>query len=241
MKKIIFIFLFTIRFSFSQVISDSTSGFRFVAHIPKPPDKKPLPVIFLLHGYGSNEQDLFAFHQTLPDHFAFVSVRAPFGLPGGGYAWYALEMKNKEMVHHKAQAQSTHKALVKFIRTVIKKYSLDSAQSIVMGYSQGGIMAWMQVLESSCVSAAIILSSYLPKEFYFIPSVPAADKTIKKVFVAHGFSDNVIPMAWYEETMKYIKKYPHIQAEVKHYEMPHAIIGQELIDIRNFLKKIKKG
>ena len=38
------------------------------------------PLLILLHGYGSNEEDLFSFASELPEEFFIVSVRAPYDL-----------------------------------------------------------------------------------------------------------------------------------------------------------------
>ena len=51
-------------------------------------DKNPL--LLLIHGYGSNEEDLISFATELPDEYYVVSVRAPYNLQYGSYAWYAI-------------------------------------------------------------------------------------------------------------------------------------------------------
>ena len=51
-------------------------------------DKNPL--LLLLHGYGSNEEDLFSFATELPQDHYVISVRAPHNLQPYGHAWYAI-------------------------------------------------------------------------------------------------------------------------------------------------------
>jgi len=51
-------------------------------------DKNPL--LLLLHGYGSNEEDLFSFASELPEDYYVISVQAPYSLEPYGYAWYAI-------------------------------------------------------------------------------------------------------------------------------------------------------
>lgn len=237
----IVIFSITTRF-YTQNASDSLAGFNFKIAVPKNTDKTTQrPAIFLLHGYGSNENDLFAFHQTLPDHYVFISVRAPYKIPNqDGFAWYELSFNTNALMHNVKEAAHTHRKLTYFISAMQKKYKLDSTQTYVMGYSQGGIMAWMQCLENKNVSGGIILSSCLPEEFYSIPDAKRSEKIQKNIFVAHGYSDNVISFDRYEKTLEYIKKFKNLKIEKHEYEMPHAIIGQELNDIRSFLKKNKK-
>ena len=42
-------------------------------------------LILLLHGYGSNENDLFSFKRFIPKSFNIYSLRAPISI-GYGYA-----------------------------------------------------------------------------------------------------------------------------------------------------------
>ena len=57
-------------------------------------DKNPL--LLLLHGYGSNEEDLFSFASELPDTYFVVSARAPYDMQYGSYAWYAIDFDADE-------------------------------------------------------------------------------------------------------------------------------------------------
>ena len=50
------------------------------------------PVLFMLHGYGSNEEDLFSFAPELPGELCIISIRAPYTLQPYGYAWYAINL-----------------------------------------------------------------------------------------------------------------------------------------------------
>ena len=55
------------------------------------------PVLFLLHGYGSNEEDLFSFATELPDEYYVISARAPYDMTYGSYAWYAINFDPSEV------------------------------------------------------------------------------------------------------------------------------------------------
>ena len=50
------------------------------------------PLIIMLHGYGSNENDLFSFADHIPRNYKIISLRAPYSLPYGGYSWYDINM-----------------------------------------------------------------------------------------------------------------------------------------------------
>ena len=54
------------------------------------------PLLILLHGYGSNEEDLFSFVPTLPEDWLVVSFRAPMNSQYEGYSWYDIDLMNTE-------------------------------------------------------------------------------------------------------------------------------------------------
>ena len=59
--------------------------------IKEPQSKKSKsPLLILLHGFGSNESDLHSFANYLPENHYIVSIRAPFKLSSGGFAWYNI-------------------------------------------------------------------------------------------------------------------------------------------------------
>ena len=87
-------------------------------------DKNPL--ILLLHGYGSNEQDLFSFASELPEEYFVVSARAPYDLQYGSYAWYAINFdadENKFSDHE--QAKTSRDLIAGFIDELIANYPID--------------------------------------------------------------------------------------------------------------------
>ena len=54
------------------------------------------PLLILLHGYGSDENDLFSFAAELPQELFIISVRAPYTMQPYGNAWYAINFDNEK-------------------------------------------------------------------------------------------------------------------------------------------------
>ena len=48
------------------------------------------PLLIMMHGYGSDENDLFSFASELPEELFIISVRAPFSMQPYGNAWYTI-------------------------------------------------------------------------------------------------------------------------------------------------------
>ena len=107
-------------------------------------DKNPL--LLLLHGYGSNEEDLFSFATELPDHYYVISARAPYSLQYGSYAWYAINFdadENKFSDHD--QARTSRDLISTFIDELITNYSIDPNNVTLIGFSQGSILSYSNV------------------------------------------------------------------------------------------------
>ena len=51
-------------------------------------DSNHQPLVIFLHGYGSNEQDLFDIKDNLPESYTYLSVRAPMVMQEGSYQWF---------------------------------------------------------------------------------------------------------------------------------------------------------
>lgn len=56
------------------------------------------PILFMLHGYGSNEEDLFNFVPTLPEDWLVVSFRAPKNSNYGGYVWFDIDFNTHPLL-----------------------------------------------------------------------------------------------------------------------------------------------
>ena len=98
-------------------------------------------LVILLHGYGSNGDDLIGlvphWRGALPDT-AFVSPNAPERCPGapGGYQWWALTGGDRA-----AGAASAAPVLDAFIDAELARHGLDDASLALVGFSQGTMMA----------------------------------------------------------------------------------------------------
>ena len=121
------------------------------------------PLLLLLHGYGSNEEDLFSFSSELPDEYYVVSVRAPYDLQPYGHAWYAIHFDADEnKFSDDAQAIESRDLIVGFIDELIAKYPIDATQVSLIGFSQGAILSYATALSyPEKISRVVALSGYL--------------------------------------------------------------------------------
>lgn len=125
----------------------------YLDYLIKKPDfidyKKNNNVIFLLHGYGSNEVDLFNFKDLFDENEFIISLRAPIKLFDNGFGWFNLNLENNdiESILDNIQIKNSLNLLKKTIDYFIKKYSLKGNKTI-LGFSQGAIISWSLIFDN---------------------------------------------------------------------------------------------
>jgi phospholipase/carboxylesterase len=110
--------------------------------IREPKIKLEKPLLLLLHGYGSNAEDLFSFANELPDEY-YVTAQAPYDLQYGSYAWYAINFDaDQNKFSDNEQAKSSRDLIAGFIDELILNYSIDAKAVSLLGFSQGAILSY---------------------------------------------------------------------------------------------------
>ena len=196
-------------------------------------DKNPL--LLLLHGYGSNEEDLFSFAAELPDEYYIVSARAPYNMQNGAYAWYAINFdadENKFSDHE--QAKTSRDLIAHFIDELIQTYPIDSKNVTLVGFSQGAILSYATALSHpEKVQRVIALSGYI-SEPIMEENYLRNDLSKLKIFHSHGTADQVIPIEWGRKTKPFLEKLG-VNSTYKEYPVGHGVAPQNFYDFKNWL------
>ncbi|MDL1913021.1 MAG: phospholipase [Bergeyella sp.] len=159
--------------------------------------KKRTEILFLIHGYGSNENDLFSFTPDLPEDMIVVSFRAPIELSYGSYAWYELNFTVAEKFINIPQATESLNKILKSVKKITDHYNLNTHKVHLCGFSQGGILSYALSLGyPQFFSKVACLSAYPEKGI-----LNHIEKDRKKLaplrfFISHGTEDAVIPIEW---------------------------------------------
>lgn len=197
-------------------------------------DKNPL--LLLIHGYGSNEEDLFSFTDDLPDEFHVVSVRAIHTLGPSMYAWYSIDFVNMEKFNNVPEGLESRNRLVEFIDAICEQENLDTNNVWLCGFSQGAILSYAIALNfPEKVHHIACLSGY--PEPNFIGNI-APDNLYSNLdfFISHGVDDMVIPIEWAREGKPLLDKLK-IKNEYHEYRSGHGIVPQNYWDLINWMKK----
>lgn len=204
--------------------------------IQLPPEKTAnAPMIILLHGYGSNEQDIFDLKDNFPAKYIIVSARAPFTVSRNGYQWFGIGVVNSSSNVENEQLASSSKLLTRFINQVANKYHADKGNIYVMGFSQGAMMSYEIGLSNPGMLKGIgVLSGrILPSLKVKIHNIPALKNL--KIFISHGTADDRISFKEGKESYEYLKSLG-LNPEFHAYTgMGHTITNQVVKDLLNWL------
>ncbi|MCP8890799.1 alpha/beta hydrolase [Sphingomonas faeni] len=153
----------------------------------------PSALVILVHGYGSNGDDLISLARmiqpALPD-VAFVAPNATSRIPrmAAAHQWWPIETFS--MAERAAGAASAAPGLDAFITEELEAAGLPSERLLLVGFSQGTMMALHVGLRRRERLAGIVgISGML-----VAPERLEADiRSRPPVLLVHGMEDDVVP------------------------------------------------
>ena len=194
------------------------------------------PVLFMLHGYGSNEEDLFSFASELPEELFIISVRAPYDSEPYGHAWYAInfDAQNGKWSDDE-QAKTSCDKMLSFIDEACDAYGLNKENITLLGFSQGTILSYAIALSyPEKIKNVIALSGYI-NEGILAPGYGNKDHSNLNIYASHGQVDQVIPLEWAQRAPAFLKK---LGVEHRFEEFPagHGVAPQNFYSFRTWLE-----
>ena len=195
------------------------------------------PLVIFLHGYGSNEQDLFGIKDDLPASYTYLSVRAPITMEEGSYQWFRKKGEgayNGETDDLKTSGQ----VLLDFIAQAAKKYHTEPDKVVLVGFSQGAIMSYEVALRHpEALGGIAALSGRI------LPVLKSALKPDEKrqtlaIFIGHGKEDNRLP---YKDgtDANILLQGLSLTPEFHGYEgLGHSISAAEIEDLNAWLQRL---
>ncbi|HEU5098414.1 MAG TPA: phospholipase [Roseiflexaceae bacterium] len=201
---------------------------------PRRPSEDRPPLLFVLHGYGSNEHDLIGLAPYLDPRFQIVSARAPHTLMPGGYAWFELGWTATDIVINHEQAEQSRALLLEFIAEALAAYGGDPARVYLLGFSQGAIMsASVALSQPELIAGTVLMSGRVPAEIR--PLIAPPERLAGKPFlVVHGTADTVLPIQNGRASRALLADLP-VDLTYKEYSMAHEVSAQSLADVTAWL------
>lgn len=188
------------------------------------------PLLLLLHGYGSNESDLFSFVDFIPEQYHVVSLQAPLSI-GEGFAWFPIHFTDAmERWTNPEDLKKATAFIHEFISYYQKKTTFNASRIYLLGFSQGAMLSYAFGLSNNNVKGIAAMSGYLDQRV-----VEVSNTTIESIYVSHGTADMVVPFAWAEQSIKTLKGYG-FAPEFHSYPQGHGINQDNLSSVIQWLR-----
>lgn len=203
----------------------------------------PKNLIILLHGYGANADNLinlaFEFQPLIPDSY-FIAPNAIEPWEGGfpnAYQWFSLYSgsERKTINDLASNIKNSNQILQNFISQQLSRFNIDYKNLILMGFSQGGMMAMYQGLIMPKPIAGVVSFSGR-----VIDPNQTGDKINSKppICLIHGTNDSVVDFENFLQAQNY---FAHHQINfdanaIK--DLDHSIDLNAIKSAQNFIKKI---
>lgn len=188
---------------------------------------KQVPTLVLLHGYGSNMQDLFGLQPYLPA-MNLVCFQAPKDIGGGGYAWYDIHWDHGTKIIDESEVASAAGLVGQNITSWLHQYELEGPV-ICGGFSQGAILS-LAILKGGFDAAGYVLMSG-----YMLPEWRSEHWDIQvPVLQTHGTMDHVIPFDWAKLGAELMESEFF---SFKSYPMAHNLNAECIADVQQFLEQ----
>jgi phospholipase/carboxylesterase len=195
-------------------------------------------LVVLMHGVGSNEQDLFGLAPQLPRNFHVVSLRAPHVLAPGAYAWFEFAVLADGTRRINAEQEAASRDIIAAnVALHAQRLGVPASRVVVGGFSQGGIMGLGLLLtQPALAQAALVMHSRLLPEIERQIAAPAAFDG-KQLWVSHGLQDTMIPLAAARAIKERVSSLP-LNLRYTEYPGGHEIRPAELDAVTGWLTEI---
>jgi phospholipase/carboxylesterase len=206
--------------------------------ICEPSGAGPHPTILTLHGRGANAFDLLGLAPYICNgKFLMICSQGPLETPIGpgavGYAWYPMSMGGSPDV---GAILSSRKKLQAFLDECLVRYPIDAKKLVVLGFSQGGVMAYSLALSNPERFAALaVLSSWLPKELIPELSIKEAVQSLPTL-IQHGSQDQLIELQRARDSVETLRSL-RVPLTYREYDLGHELTPRSLSDLSAWLEE----
>jgi phospholipase/carboxylesterase len=196
------------------------------------------PAIIMLHGFGSDENDLFSFASELPDKYFIISLKAPIAMQPFGNAWYNIYFDGGNgKFSDDEQAVQSRDLIVKSIDEIISAYNIDPKKITLLGFSQGTILGLAVALSfPEKVKNVIALSGYI-NEGILVEGYEKNDFSRLNFYSSHGSVDQVIPVEWARKTKPFLSKLG-IDCHYTEFPVGHGVSPQNFYEFKQWLSEV---
>jgi phospholipase/carboxylesterase len=153
-------------------------------------------------------------------------------------AWYDYDLIDTNAgLHENMESLYESQRAVEALLARENQRGIGSGTIVLAGFSQGGALALHTGLRyPEKLAGVMALSCHLPLPQALVAEAHRANLPTS-VFMAHGESDNVIPMIVAAASRRQLVELGYA-VEWHEYRMGHSVCGEEIVDIGEWLKQV---
>ena len=203
-------------------------------------DARNQPLVIFLHGFGSNEEDLFGIKDALPSTWTYLSARAPMPVDPQGYRWFTKTPGDGDYNGETADLQRSAALIEDFVRKATAKYHTHSDRLFLVGFSQGAIMSYEVGLRKPALVRGIAALSGSVLPVLKAELKPSESLGKLAIFIGHGTLDQALPYASATQANEVLVGLG-LTPEFHGYPgMPHTVSETEVQDLKAWLENSLK-
>ena len=195
-------------------------------------DSASLPMVIVLHGRGSDSNDLSDLAPMIDGGYRFIFPDAPNVFepsPGMrfGFTWFDGWPARRDSITR------TRELLLTFITELMGRYPTPKGQIVLSGFSQGGMMSLDVGFRTETPMAGVaVMSGALYEEdmpdFASRPDTP--------VLIVHGTEDEVIPVSAARRARRVLED-RGLDPDYEEFPMGHQVSDESIRRVAGFLRK----
>jgi phospholipase/carboxylesterase len=208
---------------------------RLIHAVYEPAGEGPHPTLIAMHGFGANALDLLGLAPYIADgRFMLICPQGPMEVPIGptrGYAWFPIKMGGPPDQEAIADA---NRVATEFLNQALQKYPVDRKKLVILGFSQGGMMAYRLAVRNPSKFAALVgIATAFPDGLKDEAREPESLERLPTL-VQHGRADDMITITRARASVETIKSL-NMPVTFHEYDCGHEITGETLADLSEFL------
>lgn len=215
-----------------ELLVDADSGLSYRVRQPQP--QEPTRCVILLHGVGGNESNLLDLAEGLDANTLVLFVRGPLQLGPQQFAWFRVAFTAAGPSIVAEEAERSRATLIHFGQHQRMQRGIAANQTVIAGFSQGGILSASVALTApEAVAAFAVLSGRILPELK--PHLASATQLAGlKAFIGHGTHDSKLPLHWAERADAWLCELG-VEHALRLYPMDHGISGEMHQDFMDWI------
>lgn len=173
-----------------------SADFALAFRVRQPQPAQPKALLVLLHGVGGSESNLADLAAGAGPDTLVLLPRAPLTLGPGQFAWFRVAFTASGPRIEAQEAEQSRLTLIRFVAQMQAAHGIAPQQTVIAGFSQGGILSASVALTApESVAGFGVLSGRILPELEPHLAAPAR-LTALQGFIGHGEHDSKLPVMW---------------------------------------------